>query len=1173
MGIRFLLGRSGAGKSTRCLEEIESKLKHDPQGPPIIYLVPDQMTFQQEYALLKREGIEGTIRAQVFSFSRLAWRVLQETGGGIRKFISSTGIQMMLRKITEERKSDWHVFQKAIEKQGFIEQLEGLITEFKRYRITPEVLQLQMDHMDQFKHKQQSETALRDKLDDLSYIYDRLMHALEDQYIDGEDQLQLLANKIGEADFLDGAEVYIDGFHSFTPQELSVIEQLMRKTSCVNVALTTEFTDEDTLPELDLFYETKETFQQLKALALEIGEPITGIEELDPERRRFDDRPYFAHLETYYDQRPAHEYEGEVPICVAEAVHPRAEVEGVAQEILTLVRDKGYRYKDMAILMREPDVYHDLIATIFHDYDIPVFIDEKRTMLNHPLVELIRSGLDVVEGNWRYDAVFRLLKTGFVPPTDLEYPLHEEGIDELENYVLEYGVRSKSQWCDKEDWGYQRFRGFEQGAKTDEEKQKEYRINCYRRQVTRALKPFDDELRRAESIADKGRAIYIWLESMQVSQQLETWRDQFDEAGKIEKGREQEQVWEAVLQLLDEMVEMVGDECMSLEIFRSTIESGLESLRFAHVPPSMDHVIVGSVDRSRITGIMAAFLLGVTEGSWPMKPQSDGMISEEERDLLSEQGIRLADSGKRQLLDDRFYVYLALTMPRDQLWISYPLSNEEGKKKTRSHVVNRIEELFPNAFHFHLQDPDDLYEALRFITTPLKTRSALTSQLSRYLKGYSMQNVWWNVLNWYIDHEQKGGLTEKVLGSLFYRNKPVNLNKETASQLHSQQVKASVSRMEMFHRCSYQHFANYSLGLEERKTYKLDAPDIGQLFHEALRQITERLQEEKKDFAQLDREQSNTYAAQAVGDLSAVLQHQILQSSNRYRYIQQKLQDVVARATYVLSEQAKNSGFAPVGLEVGFGEKGDHKLPPLSLDLPNGFELMLQGRIDRVDRAMQENELFLRIIDYKSSAKGLNLVEVYYGLALQMLTYLDVVISSSEQWLGSHASPAGVLYFHVHNPMISGKHKLDDAAIENEIFKQFKMQGLLLENEDIVRMMDTGLDKGHSRIIPAGLKSNGGFYANSKTAQHEMFQNLQGYSRHLIRNAGLSITEGEVKLNPFQHDQQTACTYCPFRSVCQFDPTLSENNFRRLQTMKDDEVLHRIKELEQKGENGDGIVD
>ncbi|WP_106498070.1 helicase-exonuclease AddAB subunit AddB [Lentibacillus sp. Marseille-P4043] len=1163
MGIRFVLGKAGTGKSGRILDEIKQKLIDDPQGSPIFYVVPDQMTFQQEYALFRDEKVQGSTRAHVVSFSRLAWRVLQETGGGTKQFISSVGVQMMLRKIIEEKTSDWRVFQKAMEKQGFLDQLEKMITEFKRYSITPEILRMEMEQINQFSHKQPGEVALTNKLEDLTYLYEKLVMYLQDKYIDSEDQLQLLAEKVKEAPSLNDAEIYFDGFHRFTPKELYVVEALMKKANHVTVSLTVDNSEDTAVSELDLFYQTKETHQLLQTIAQENQIPLEESIVLDPAKGRFKARPHFAHLEANFDVRPAPEFQGDVPIQIAEAVHPRAEVEGAAQEIIRLVREENYRFQDIAVFIRQTDSYHDLIETIFRDYDIPVFIDEKRTMLNHSLIELIRSALDIVEGNWRYDAIFRVLKTGFIPSSDKTYPLTNDAIDELENYVLEYGIRSRSKWTSDKDWEFRRFRGFDQAAQTDAEKEIEQRINAYRKQVVHAVGPFDEQIRQVKTVREMCQVLFEWLERLQVPRRLENLRDRFDDTGQIEKGREQDQVWNAVIQLFDEMVEIAGDEAMSLTTFRSTLDAGFDSLKFAHVPPSIDHVIVGTIDRSRISGMKCAFLLGVNDGVWPMKPSSDGMINERERELLAEHGLQLADSSKRQLLDDWFYMYLAFTAVSDQMWISYPLSDEEGKAKMPSQLIKRIEDLFPVCCeHLLLQDPDELIEADRFITTPVKTRSALTAQLARQRKGYPVQPIWWHVLNWYITNNKKHRTTYTILQSLYYQNRPINLSEETTEKLYPKQVKASVSRLEMYHRCSYQHFAKYSLGLEERKTYKLDAPDIGQLFHEALKKITEWIQAEGKDFAKLSKTDTDNYAHKAVTNLAPILQHQILHSSNRYKYIQQKLQEVIARAAYVLSEQARQSSFSPVGLELGFGE--NQTLSPITLSLPNGFELMLRGRIDRIDKAVDQESLFLRIIDYKSSAKGLNLVEVYYGLALQMLAYLDVVLSQSEQWLGAKATPAGVLYFHVHNPMISAKQKMSDQDINYEIFKKYKMQGLLLSNEDVVKLMDTSLDSGTSQIVPAGVKKNGGFYNSSKVADQDTFQVLQGHIHQLMVNAGIDMTAGGVHLNPYQHKQNVACTFCPFHSVCQFDPILEENNYRKLTDLKDDEIIEKLRKEEGK---------
>lgn len=1150
MGLTFVLGRANANKSEYIMDEIKAKLKEKPIGPPIIYIVPEQMTFQQEYTLFQDDYIRGSIRAQVFSFSRLAWRVLTEVGGNAQQFISSTGTQMMLRKIVEEQEGTFNVFQRAVEKQGFIEELEGVITEFKRHCVTPDLLKEQIDHI---QHE-----PLTNKLSDIHYIYEQLTMLLQNKYIDGEDQLQMLANQIENTEFLTGAQIYIDGFHRFTPIELQVIEQLLKTCKNVTISLTTDQYDRKTYSEFDLFYQTTETYHRLKQIAEE--NDITINEQITLNDREQDIHPSFNHLETYFDVRPTPQFDEQltIPIEIREAVHPRAEVEGVAQQILHLIRNENYRYKDIVIYIREQNTYEDIIKTIFKDFNIPVFIDEKRMMLNHPLIEFVRSLLDMVDTNWRYDALFRVLKTGFIKPTNEDYPLNSDAIDKLENYVLEFGIRQKNQWTSEERWIYQRFRGFSEAVQRDEEKELEEAINYYRSQVVNTFIEFDETIRKAKTNRERCEAIYYLLEQLNIPEQLESLREMYDENGEVEKAREQEQVWDALIQLLDEFVELIGEEKMSLSIFKDIIEAGFESLQFSHVPPTMDHVIVGTIDHSRIANKDCSFLLGVNEGVWPMTPPIEGIINEEERELLKIHGLELAESSRRILLDDLFYMYLAFTSANDYLWVSYTISNEEGESREPSQMIRRLQDLFPTLEDpLLLQDPDELYEADRFITTQNKTRSALSIQFARYLRGYNIKDIWWSVLNWYVENEEKNSLTYKVMQSLFYENKPVSLTEETVKKVYKKEINASVSRLEMFYRCSYQHFAQYNLQLEERRTYQLEAPDIGQLFHEALKIITNWITNEGRSFKDLTREDSTNYAKRSVSQLAPILQHRILSSSKRYRYIQRKLQDVIARATFILSEQARLSGFSPVGIELSFGY--NEELSPVSIDLPNNYKMILRGRIDRVDKAEHNGDLFLRIIDYKSSSHDLRLLEVYYGIALQMLTYLNVILTQSEQWLGQKANPAGVLYFHMHNKQLSLDNEIADSDLFDKMFREHKMNGLLIADTDVVRLMDTSLESGHSQIVPAAITKSDTFYSNSdKVVEQSVFDQLQQYIYTLMKQAGIQMTSGDISLNPFEYKNKKACTFCAFKSVCQFDPILPENNYNQLKDMKNEDILKQI---------------
>ena len=1151
MGLQWIIGRSGANVTEYILDEIEEELMMNPTGEPIYYIVPDQMAFQVEYELIRNRRIKGSIRAQVLSLSRLAYYLFQQVGGGTKPFITSTGMQMMLRKIAEESKDSFSTFQKAMEKQGFIDRLEQMITEMKRYRISPEILQVTIDELEQQERLTANELALHAKLKDLLLIYGQMQERMSHLYVDSEDQLELFVEKIEETQFFKNATFYIDGFYRFTPQETYVLEALMRQVKTMNVALTIDDSMSSN-EELDLFHQPRTTYEILNEIAEQAQIPVADPVRLYPDERRFASNRALQHLEKNMETNPVPVYEGQTPITFAEVVHPRAEVERVAQEIIRYVRDEGYRYRDMAILLRDQDTYNDLIETIFEDYEIPIFIDQKKSMLNHPLIELIRTGIEMIERNWPYDAIFRLLKTGFIPASDEEHPLDEQAIDFMENYVLQYGIRRKDQWTNDYPWKYERLSGINLRKQTTEEQQIEKKINAYRQQVLDAIESFDEQFRNSKTVQDKCVAIYEWMEHLGVGEQLEKLRDAYEADGKVETAKEQEQAWDALIHLLDEMVEMLGEDELSGNLFRQLVESGLDTLEFSQVPPSIDHVIIGDVERSRFRGVKIGFVLGVNEGQFPQKPAADGLVTDEEREMLEEVGMTLADRADRVLLDDRFYMYLAFTLPSDQLWVSYPLSDEEGKSKTPAQIIKRLKAMFPDAKTLWVLEDEDDEDPLRFIANPMKSRAVLTKELSKYLRGYPIAAGYWDTLHWYMD--ERDLTTKMILSSLFYTNLPTPLKPQTTEQLFDQTIRSSVSRLETYFQCSYHYFSQYTLGLQERKQFSLEAPDIGQLFHESLRLITEWVQRDGKALFELTQEDIERYTNEAITYLAPILNNQILFSSNRYRYILYKLKHVILRATNMLVYQSKQSDFKPVGIELGFGR--GQKLPPLSLDLVNGYQLELNGRVDRVDSAEIDQELYLRIIDYKSSEKDMNLVDVYYGLSLQMLTYLDVVLTHSETWLGRKADPAGVFYFHVHNPVL--KNPVSEEQMEQELMKKFRMNGLLLEDHRVAQAMDTTIESGTSQIAPFGIKKDGAFTKHSNILDQELFQRMNRFARSLMKEAGDEIVGGEVKLNPYEKDQQIACTYCPFKSVCQFDPKLEENDFRRLKKEKDEIILTKM---------------
>jgi ATP-dependent helicase/nuclease subunit B len=1139
------------------MNEIQNRLLESPEGAPIIYIVPEQMTFSTEYRLATNPMLGGMIRAQVFSFSRLAWRILQETGGISRYHLSSVGISMLIRKIIEDKKDQLKLFQRAADKNGFVQQVEQMITEFKRYCITPS--ELIQETLKVGGNAESASMALQDKLNDLEIIYQQFEDEVFGKYIDSEDYFHLLSEKISQSIYLRNAEIYIDGFYSFTPQEYLVVKELMKHCQRVTITMTTN-RDTFRIPpdELDLFRLSSEACCTINEIAR-----IEGIEIENPillSQQQKWNNPSIRHLEDHFDTRPASPYYGHTNIHIGQAVNRRAEIEGIAREILQLVRSKKYRYKDIALLIRNGNDYHEIVEPVFSDYQIPYFIDQKRTMLNHPLIELIRSTLEIIHSFWRYEPVFRVIKTELLFPLQENPDKMREKMDRLENYVLAYGIKG-SKWTKKDRWTYRRFKGLEMGAnvQTDAEKEMEQQLNELKLMVTAPILRLSRRIKKADTGRKLCEAIYLYLEELDIPSKLENLKMAAEQKGNLVKMREHEQVWNACIDLLDQYVEILGDEEVSLKSFSAILEAGFESLYFSLIPPALDQVIIGDLEKSRLTDIKAAFVVGVNEGILPAKIADEGILSDEEREMLLSEDLTVAPSSRTRLLDENFIAYKALTTPSETLYVSYPLANDEGKALIPSSYIKRLKDMYPGLKeHFYGTDPAELTEEeqLNFVTNYQTTLSYLTGQLQLKKRNYPISNLWWDVYNFYIKGEWKSR-AEKVFSSLFYTNQTIQLSKETADELYGDTIQASVSRMELYNGCAFSHFAQHGLKLRERQVFRLEAPDIGELFHAALKHISDFVNEQKLSWASLSKKQCEELAKEAVNALAPKLQNEILLSSERHHYIKRKLELIITRASQVLSDHAKVSGFSPIGLELSFGRNG--QLPPLSFSLKNGKRMELAGRIDRVDQARGENNsTYLRVIDYKSSEKDVNLNEVYYGLALQMLTYLDIVLTHSEELVEMKASPAGVLYFHVHNPLISSSKLLSVDEIEKEIMKKFKMNGLMVGDQNVLKLMDQTLESGDSQIISAGIKKDGNLTKKSKVASLNEFDNLRNYVRKVYQTTGEAIVDGHVEIAPFKLKDKTPCTFCSYKSVCQFDESI-ENHYRILTPQPKETIFELIR--------------
>ncbi|WP_128896065.1 helicase-exonuclease AddAB subunit AddB [Longirhabdus pacifica] len=1185
MSVQFMIGRAGSGKTTRSINEIREQLQAKPLGDPLIYLVPEQGSFEAEYELASTEGLSGMLRAQVLSFRRLAFRVLQETGGMARIPVDDLGKKMLIYHLLLQHQETLPSLSRASQQMGSVQQILDTFNEWKHYCVTTDTLeQVVATSNDPHDSESQSQQHLNEKLDDLGKLFSRYEAWLSDTYMDAEDYLTQLAAQLMQSEYLRHAEIWVDGFHGFTTQEYEVLLSLMQVCKKVTIALTLdrEVTSMEELSDLDPFHPTAVTMRTIENMIETYSLEKLPTVQLSSKKRpsiRHEKQPMLSHLEAYYHHRkpfsPTQTVQSSSApktITLNAAVNRQAEIEAIAREILTIVReDSSIRFRDIAMMAKNREAYRDHIAHVFSQSGIPFFMDQKRTVLHHPLVEFIRSALEVAAYHFRYEAVFRCIRTDFLLPVEHAEQamdvVEEERlsqwqekdraarslIDELENVVLAYGIQG-DKWTEKADWDYAI-------PHID-------RINMVKDWISTPLRSFVRKIKRATTIEQQVEALYGLLEQSNVAVRLEQWHDLSVRDGKPEQAREHVQMWNSVMDVLDQLVEVLGSEQVSLSSFIGLVETGLQSIQLALIPPALDQVLIGDIDRTRSNKIKVAFIIGVNDGVLPSKFAEEGMFSEQERQLLSAQGVEMAPSLTRKLLDEQFNVYMALGLPSERLSLSYPLADEEGKSLMPSEVIRRVQAMFPMLeTNLWLVEPDaeqDLQAQLSFVRDPRQTLSYLVVQLRQWVAGEAIDDIWWDVYNWFCSHALWREKLHHALYGLFYSNRERNLSPRMTKALYGAQLRTSVSRMEKFASCPFSHFAANGLKLQERKMYKLQAPDVGQLFHEALSHIAIDLQQNEVHWGSLSQEECIQYADKAVDALTPKLQRQILLSSKRYGYISRKLKTIVGKASQVIGEHAKRGEFVPAGVEIGFGP--GEALPALSFTLENGTKMEVVGRIDRVDLAPISSEaehgLFVRVIDYKSSQTNLQMSNVYYGLSLQLLTYLDVVVSQSKAWLGQDTKPAGVLYFHVHHPMIQTQHAVEEQEAKKRWFKQYKMKGLLLAEQEVIQKMDHHLQKGHSDILPVAMKADGKFYKSASVITMEQWQQLQQFVRSKMQQIGTEIMSGNVDIAPYEIKKQTPCQFCAYKAVCQFDPLYEDNDYRHLKVCSREEVWMNMEQAQ-----------
>ena len=1167
----FIIGRSGTGKTHACLTAMQKKMTAEPLGPALILLLPEHMTYktERELATMMEKTGQGFFRAYVFGFRRFARQILLETGGGDMPRISDVGRRLLLQKLLlkHQKDKDLTVFARAARQRGFTETLSDAIKEIKSYRLSTDTLRQAADMVGT------GQERLSGKVRELSTLADEFAAAMDGRTNDAEDLMNILADKIPQAELMQGAEVWIDGFVFFNPQEMNVLAAILSSAAKVHITLPltgehlpngqVDFQQPENTNETGLFNRPYRTMENICRLLQEMESDQSGFWQpvtLLTENHRAQN-PALGWLEQTLFGQVAEYSEKVQGLRLVEAANRRIELETVAADILRLVREEDYRYREIGVLIRNAEDYDGVLPLVFQDYGIPFFQDGKRQSIHHPLAELLRSALEVVQRGWNYENIFRCLRTGF-------FPLVRDDVDKLENYVLEFGIRGRKRWLQAEDWRWHRRYSLDtEEEEVDAETQERLQlIDGLRRQAVEALRIFDQSIRQAENVTDQITALYDFLVALEVPAHLAKWQEVAENEGRMADAAEHKQIWEDIMELFDQLVEISGQEKMSLTDFAAVLGDGLDAVNLSLIPPGLDYVTVSSLDQNSMAGSRAIYILGANAGAMPRRIGEAGMFTDADRLHLADALEKMpVESGEKPVISrgsqersfgERFLLYRGFNEASEYLWISYALADAEGNGLQPASLVGKLRHCFPQlpfwSIPLEILDRKDMLQ----LSAPVPAVSGLANALRGQRDEGKMDEFWQDVYNWALKQPDLQRPMKLALAGLAPKAPVGEIPTELAQAIYlkGKFLRGSVTQFEKFRQCPFSHFAKYGLKLQERHTYEFRHMDLGQLLHEVIREYAEMVSRDYDHrWQDVPEECRGDICHELVENIAPRLQSEILLSRPDYRHYKRRMEATALQAVNHLSAWAAVSEFQPAYFEEGFGHKAD-KVQLTPLPLGNGFSLSLKGQIDRLD-IHQENPYFL-ILDYKTGQAAINLFEVYYGLKLQLLVYVLVGQELLKQQ-GKERLPAGILYALLHNPLITADKRLSSEEMAAAIKKKLTMPGWVLADMDVIRSIDANLEHIKPQTNKDGQLNKDTLDKHYIRTSKE-FELMLGYVDYILRDTGKAILSGDIQIKPYRNGERTACKYCDYQVLCGFDPDIEGFDYHDVQDFDEEEMERRM---------------
>jgi ATP-dependent helicase/nuclease subunit B len=1112
MAIQFVLGRSGTGKTTLCIKQIIDSLLNGKSEQNLVFLVPEQATYQAERAILADSKIKGYSRLHVLSFQRLCYLIFGKNLAA--RPLTTQARDMIVHRLLCENAEKLSIFS-SIASAG----VANAITELQEYGKSP-------DDVDKLIGQFQNSSQLTaSKLADINLIYKQYLAFVEGNFLNNDNQLNLARDAVAGTPFLKNCLLWVDGFAGFTASESLLLTELLKVSSSSKIALCLDSTttNEDWA---GIFEPTQKTYNDLlvliKLLNLNVEKPAVLSQPA-----RFKNSKALAHLEKNifsFENVPPISCEGNIKITAC--AKTRLEVDYVARQICSLVRDKGFRWRDIAVIASDIDQYRHFIQAIFSDFNIPFFIDRRRDLQQYPAVELITSAIKIATDRFTTNDVINYLKSDLVP-------VSRDDVDLLENYCLAFGVQGDD-WLRAEVWDFA-------PAGDDFDNRK---IEKIRHSAAEHLLQFRTLIQSAASFTAEQfcASLFTFLDSLNVRGQLADWTKAAFEQKKFDEAQLHQQFFAQFTQLMDDFVFIYKNASFSAKQYASIISSAFSDMTVALIPPAIDQVLVGSIERSRHPDLKAVFLIGATQQQFPIPVFYDNILNDSDRKITSDAGFELSRIGSSQLIERRYLAYIAFTRPGNNLCITYPLADEKGSEIQPSFLVSQLKSLFidlKEEKYFGSAAFENLYSFSDFT-------ALLSQRLGRdnLMPDDSLDAK----CKWLLDTASKDYNLAAIKSAINYNN---IARLESVPQQNV--LYASATKLKSFASCPYQHFARHILKLRERQIFELEPFSLGLFYHKVLELLFNSLKSSNLAFSTAGADLLSQFTDRAVEKL--LIEDSFLKSfSNRTRhnyFIILSAAQMVKDAVLEFSKIASAGSFSQIASEIGFGDK--FPLPAIEIKLPGDKKLHIEGKIDRVDIATNAGVTYCLVIDYKTSQASINWSLFSAGLDLQLPIYLLAVKNRSIDKF-KNLVPLGAFYLQIQT--FAKSSALNDFEEKSGKIVR-KPKGIF--NGEFFNLIDDKKDNGYSPFYNFRItqkEKQFGVYEYSSLLKDEHFSAVLSFAENKLKELANRIFSGEIEVKPYRFVKGIACTYCPYKSLCRFDWQI--NDYAEKNKISKNEFLQAI---------------